>query len=266
MKDLIANMVRLEHPRREEELCLFTDASDKHWGVVLTQVAKSELGKPVDEQDHRPLCFLSGSFTKSQMNWSTIEKEAYPIIVALGRLKHFLDRPEGFRLFTDHRNLVYIFNPTTERKSTTDRLARWSSLLCGFKYVLEHIAGVVWADLLSRWRIPVVQMAMMAVHSPGWPNIQVLLDAQEKFKDEIPKNLDEFSPNQPLSKGGRIWIPPIQELRTRIMLIGMQVRVDTRLWMQLWITSLNSAGGLGWSRMSRSSSSCVYIAVSTFSL
>jgi hypothetical protein len=59
--------------------------------------------------------------------------------------------PNGFRLFTDHRNLVFVFHPNGVKKSSTDRLARWAEALNGFRYVVEHINGIsyVWADILS---------------------------------------------------------------------------------------------------------------------
>ena len=53
-------------------------------------------------QRHEPLAFLSGTFNKSQKHWSVIEKEAFPIVEAVERLRQLLLRDEGLRLFTDH--------------------------------------------------------------------------------------------------------------------------------------------------------------------
>jgi hypothetical protein len=62
----------------------------------------------------------------------------------------------GFELFTDHRNLTYLYNPEaagTVMKHTQEKLARWGVILRGFRYRIHHVSGEdnVWADLLSRW-------------------------------------------------------------------------------------------------------------------
>ncbi|OWZ21917.1 hypothetical protein PHMEG_0003470 [Phytophthora megakarya] len=102
-------MVPLAHPDPTRAVCLFCDASQDSWGAICTQVTESDLGKPLHEQDHRPLAFLSGRFTGAQLGWPTIEKEAYAIVESAKRLEDLLLRPGEFHLFTDHRNLVYMF-------------------------------------------------------------------------------------------------------------------------------------------------------------
>ena len=44
---------------------------------------------------------LRGHFKGSELKWSVPEKECY---------KHLLQCSEGFSLYTDHRNLVYILD------------------------------------------------------------------------------------------------------------------------------------------------------------
>ena len=80
---------------------------------MLTQVAYEGSEKDLPSKIHEPLAFLSGSFTGSELNWGMIEKEAFPIIEALDKLRHFLLNDDGFVLFTDHRNLIFIFDPTS---------------------------------------------------------------------------------------------------------------------------------------------------------
>ena len=65
----------------------------------MTQLPKGVLDLDVLVQRHEPLAFLSGTFNRSQK--SVIEKEAFPIVEAVERLRHLLLRDEGFRLFTD---------------------------------------------------------------------------------------------------------------------------------------------------------------------
>ena len=70
-----------------------------------------------------------------------IEKEAFPIVEATERLFHLLLRDEGFRLFTDHRNQIHVFDPILRdndfKKQAVDKLCRWASKLFAFKYVIE---------------------------------------------------------------------------------------------------------------------------------
>jgi hypothetical protein len=40
LKELVTHAVTLSHPEQDCELCLFTDASDMHWAIILSQVAK----------------------------------------------------------------------------------------------------------------------------------------------------------------------------------------------------------------------------------
>ena len=47
---------------REQLTCVFTDASDDFWGMVITQIPPEEEGLPVHEQTHKPLAFVSGRF------------------------------------------------------------------------------------------------------------------------------------------------------------------------------------------------------------
>ena len=53
---------------------LYTDASDYGIGGVLFQVVNNEW---------KPIAFISKSLSASQINWSTIQKEAYAIFLLL---------------------------------------------------------------------------------------------------------------------------------------------------------------------------------------
>ncbi|OWZ01238.1 LOW QUALITY PROTEIN: hypothetical protein PHMEG_00027416, partial [Phytophthora megakarya] len=77
---------------------------------------------------------------------------AYPLVNACTDLEYLLQRKKGFRMYTDHANLMYIFNRAMEIKShVRDKLQRWAVPLCGIRYTIEHIDGThnVWADMVS---------------------------------------------------------------------------------------------------------------------
>jgi hypothetical protein len=77
IKTFIQHSEELSHPKAKHIMCLFTDASDGHCGAMLNQNHPDQL-----DQEQEPLAVLSGPFTKTQLRWSVIEKEAFPIIEA----------------------------------------------------------------------------------------------------------------------------------------------------------------------------------------
>ena len=140
-------------------VCLFTNASSVFWGAILTQVSVKdfESGASPTLWMHEPLGFLSGRFRGAQERWGIPDKEGFAIRIACEKFAHLLIREKGFTIFTDHRNLTYIFNPAgvvaSVAKPQADRLERWAMFLRCFTYKVRHIAGEVnvWADMLSRW-------------------------------------------------------------------------------------------------------------------
>ncbi|ETV71271.1 hypothetical protein H257_13409 [Aphanomyces astaci] len=157
VKHALAHVVPLWHTREDMTVCVFTDASDLFWGAVATEVPPANLDLPLEDQRHQPLAFISGSFSGASARWPIVEKEAYAVVESCKRLDYLVVRPGGFRLFTDHRNLVYIFNPSGSNanmaKYQADKLQRWSLVMSTFPYTIECVSGDanVWGDLLSRW-------------------------------------------------------------------------------------------------------------------
>jgi RNase H-like domain found in reverse transcriptase len=127
VKSSLANSVKLAFPRDERALCLFTDASETHWSAVVTQVPHEQLDLPLDQQQHEPLYFLSGAFTREAAGWAIVEKEAFPILTAFERVDYYLTLREVL-IYTDHRNLAYILDPLgkdpTLAKHTVGKLQR----------------------------------------------------------------------------------------------------------------------------------------------
>jgi hypothetical protein len=144
-QNALENLVTLAHPSPEKRICMYTDASSDFWSSITTQVPPEDLDLPPMEQRHEPLAFLSGSFTGAMHRWSIIEKEAFAILASCERLDWLLLRPEGFSLFTDHNNLIYVFNPYGSGKlvssHTAAKLIRWALKLGNYAYTIEHVPG-----------------------------------------------------------------------------------------------------------------------------
>jgi len=225
-KEIVERAVELAHPDPEKTLCLFSDASDLHWAIMLTQIPEGDLAvKETNRQRHEPLVFLSGTFKGSSLKWATIEKEAFPIVEVTGRLRHFLLREKGFLIFTDHRNLTYILDSaaraTETRRHVCDRLERWSTKLLAYKYTICHITGSdnVWADLLTRWAQP---------HKGRAAAITVDDDVGKKTRSSSDVNWRI----RPLHADGFVW-PTLDEIvekqQTAILLADVDANGDANL-------------------------------------
>ncbi|EGZ11977.1 hypothetical protein PHYSODRAFT_336458 [Phytophthora sojae] len=83
-----SRVVPLAHPKTRAVLVLYTDASQDHWGAILTQLEPGGLALPLGEQKHRPLAFLSCRFAGIPSLWPMIKKEAFAIVKSLGVLAH----------------------------------------------------------------------------------------------------------------------------------------------------------------------------------
>jgi phospholipid-translocating ATPase len=72
--------------------------------------------------DH-PVAYFSKKFNKHQVNYSTIEKEAMAMILALEHFGVYLEcSVHPVKVFTDHNPLVFI----NQMKNKNQRLTRWS--------------------------------------------------------------------------------------------------------------------------------------------
>jgi hypothetical protein len=154
LKETLQHCTLVSYPDPDKVQCVFTDASDLHSGGVVTQIDVVDLGKPFKEQAHQPLGFCGHHFNGSELNWATSDKEAYAVVDVFRKLSYLFVSKLGVRLFTDHRNLVMIFNPSKCSVQASQRLTRWSMELTTYpRFIVEHIAGAenVWPDLLSRW-------------------------------------------------------------------------------------------------------------------
>ncbi len=82
-KAALVAAVPLAHPLPGSVLALATDASDTHVGAVLQQ----HVG-----QHWQPLGFFSKKLFKSEINYSTFDRE---LLAAVSGIKHFPSRLEG---------------------------------------------------------------------------------------------------------------------------------------------------------------------------
>lgn len=125
---------------------LTCDASSSGVGGVLSQ-----------QQDNQeePVNFASGTLSKTERNYSQLEKEARSIIFCLKKFSKFL-LGRKFVIFTDHQPLTSLFNPRKGLSITAaSRLQRWSIILSAYQYEIKYLKGKdnVVADALSDYAL-----------------------------------------------------------------------------------------------------------------
>jgi RNase H-like domain found in reverse transcriptase len=89
--------VTLAFPDPEKRICVLTDASDRLYAGLVTQIHEVQLDLPTEEQDHQPLAFLSGEFKGAQLRWTVPEKAGFAIVDTVIKVKYLLLSHEDFR-------------------------------------------------------------------------------------------------------------------------------------------------------------------------
>jgi hypothetical protein len=176
--------------------------------------------------------------------WPIIEKEAYVIIASCGRLDWLLQRSDGFSLFTDRHNLLYVFNPYGQHGSqsahSAAKLIRWALRLSSYRYTIEYVPGPenVWSEMLTRWAAPPVlariSAIMLAPVAPSLDESFVWSTAQEVRLIQDAVRVDTTTEDgQPLKISlrsdddlycvscGQVWIPAdANDLQLRICIVA----------------------------------------------
>ena len=134
LKALLINTPVLAAPKFDKPFRLAVDAS------VLLQEDCSGLKHPV--------CYFSRKFDVHQRNYSTIEKEALALILALEHFRVYISTSQSLVVYTDHNPLVSL----SRMKNPNPRLMGWSLFLQGFNLDVHHVRGKdhILADALSR--------------------------------------------------------------------------------------------------------------------
>ncbi|KAL2103146.1 hypothetical protein ACEWY4_000014 [Coilia grayii] len=141
VKALLTTAPVLAAPNFSLPFSLAVDASDLGAGAVLLQSDQHGLEHPV--------CFYSRKFDKHQRAYSTIEKEALALVLALQHIEVYVGGAiHPVVVYTDHNPLVFL----TRMRNCNQRLMCWSVILQGYNLEIKHIRGRdnVVADALSR--------------------------------------------------------------------------------------------------------------------
>lgn len=137
LKQIVASDQILAYPDFSLPFILTTDASNYALGAVLSQIQNGI---------ERPIAFGSRTLNKTEINYSTTEKEALAIMWAVDKYKPFL-YGNKFLLITDHKPLTFI-----KSSFKNSKILRWRLELENFDYEVKYREGKtnVVADALSR--------------------------------------------------------------------------------------------------------------------
>lgn len=139
LKTLLCSAPVLAAP--EKPFLMEVDASGTGAGAVLLQTDAAGLNHPIS--------FFSKKFHKHQINYSTIQKEAHALILALQHFEVYVgSSSKPFTVYSDHNPLIFL-----QRISNVNhRLMCWSLICQSYNLVIFHKKGIenVIADSLSR--------------------------------------------------------------------------------------------------------------------
>ena len=163
VKEIIANLAYLAHPKDYAKLQLKTDASATSLGGVFEQIYDNKI---------KVLGYYSKSLTDAQKHYSIYDLE---LLSVYSNVKYFeymlLDKP--FVIFTDNKSLVNSFAKPSENHSP--RQMRQLSYLSQFDCSIQHLPGRnnIVADCLSR----VIVDNILEEHMPI--SLESIADAQQ---------------------------------------------------------------------------------------
>ena len=144
LKSLLSTDTVLAHFDASVPIGIACDASNVGIGAALFH--------RYPDGSERPIANVSKTLSKSQRNYSQIQKEVLAITFALKKFYQFLFGRK-FILVTDHKPLIAMFGPHKGIPSlAVNRLARWALFLSPFEYDIEYrkTKDHANADALSR--------------------------------------------------------------------------------------------------------------------
>ncbi|UYV70015.1 K02A2.6-like [Cordylochernes scorpioides] len=178
VKGILTSEPLLIHPTIGIPFILNTDAS----GIAVGACLQQEVNGTV-----RPIAYYSKRLTGPEIRYSTIEKEAYAVVLSLQHFKHLL---VGSRVevHTDHKPITY--NKGSDYKNA--RLSRWAEIIQDSNVTFIYVPGKenTVADFLNPKK-PFEHLALdfigpLEATPRGYSSILTIVDLFTKFPILIP--------------------------------------------------------------------------------
>ena len=146
LKKTLVSSSFLTHYNPNLPLKLAGDASAYGVGAVISHT--------MDDGTEQPIAFGSRTLSKSEQNYSQIEKEALSLIYGVRKFHSYL-LGRKFTLVTDHKPLTYILGPKRGIPPlAAARLQRWALILAAYNYNIEYRPTGAHANADSLSKLP----------------------------------------------------------------------------------------------------------------
>ena len=184
MKELITSDMVLIHYDPKFPLKLAYDASPVGIGAVLSHV--------MQDGTERPIAFASRTLTKTEQNYSQIDKEALALVWGVKKFHLYLFG-RHFTLVTDHEPLTAIFNPKKGIPAmTVARLQRYALFLAGFEYSIEYKSTSQHGNADGLSRLPLKERENTELIDPAEvfqvSQVEMLPVSAEMIRRETPRD------------------------------------------------------------------------------
>ncbi|XP_048828016.1 uncharacterized protein K02A2.6-like [Brienomyrus brachyistius] len=147
----------LVHYDPDLPLMLACDASPYGVGAVISH--------KMNDGSERPIAFASRMLTKTEQNYSQIEKEALGLVFGVMKFHEYL-YGRKFLLVTDHKPLLKILGPKTGVPTlAAARMQRWALILAAYTYEIQYKRSEQHGNADALSRLP-VKPSMDVVSNP----------------------------------------------------------------------------------------------------
>ena len=156
------------------------------------------------------------------------------MLASLERMHWLAATPNGFDLYTDHNNPIFLFDRLSVvsdlSQTTLRKFLRWAVRLSMYNYTCFHIKGAdnVWAILLGGWSFtPIIRRLVRIPELPSssasgfeWITLEEIYQTQTDSENQRPGNLVKVA-DVWRNEEGSIWVPDtVSDLQLRLCIIA----------------------------------------------
>ena len=116
LRELLTKYPILRYPDPSKDYTLFTNTSKFGYAGVLTQEYEDSGIKK-----YHPVCYVSGLFRGSQLNWAALTKEAYAIYMSVRKLTFYITG-HNVKVKSDH----LLLKKFLEKKTLNAKVNNWA--------------------------------------------------------------------------------------------------------------------------------------------
>lgn len=149
-KGCITAFERLKTAISSPPLLQYPDFSKSNKFMLHTDASGIAIGCVLSNKNGLPIAYASRPLNSAEKNYPTIEKELLAIVWAVKYFRPYL-YGRNFKIVTDHRPLIYLFN----MNNPSSRLTKFRLCLEEYDFTVEYLKGKenAAADALSRIEI-----------------------------------------------------------------------------------------------------------------